>query len=61
MQKQIAQMQSQREEYLIGELDRVKGLLALSEEERETKLLNEVNTMNRKVYKLEEMLKRKEI
>lgn len=61
MQKQIAQMQSQREEYLVGELDRVKGLLALSEEERETKLLNEVNTMNRKVYKLEEMLKRKEI
>lgn len=34
MQKQIAQMQSHREEYLVGELDRVKGLLALSEEER---------------------------
>lgn len=34
MQKQIAQIQSQREEYLAGELDRIKGLLVLSEEER---------------------------
>lgn len=54
MQMQIAQMQSQKEEYLAAELERVKVLLALSEEERETRLLEQVNAMNRKLYHLEE-------
>jgi hypothetical protein len=50
MHEQIQQLQSQREEYLIAEMQKLKDIISNSKEQRELVLYQEIDVLSRKMY-----------
>jgi YbbR domain-containing protein len=61
MSGRLEQMQANKDTYLLQEIEELKAVIDRSKSEREAQLESDVEALNKRVYQLEEEIRRKDI
>lgn len=61
MSGRLEQMQANKDTYLLQEIEELKAVIDRSKGEREAQLESDVEALNKRVYQLEEEIRRKDI